>query len=143
MAEIPVAKNHDVGYAIRDKSGQSAALACTHIYDDNPGPPALAPMAQPQLYAQIEYGQRPAAQARDSSETRAGPRHCDQLMRWQNRAHALGVNGEILPRHAKGQIALRTACGRRRNRRIGCCHTALIGVPGGNERPLQPRRPSC
>ena len=50
MAEVPVAKNHDVRYAIGDKSGQAAALAYVHVYDDNPGPAALAPMAQPQLY---------------------------------------------------------------------------------------------
>jgi len=68
MAKIPVAKNHDVRHAIRDKSGQAPALACTHVYYDDPGPVALARMAQPQLYTQIEYGQRLAAQARDSRE---------------------------------------------------------------------------
>ena len=47
MAKIPVAKNHDVRYAIRDKSGQAAALAYSHVYYDNPRPASLARVAQP------------------------------------------------------------------------------------------------
>jgi hypothetical protein len=113
VAQIPVAIHHDVGYAIRDKSGQvAAALAYDHLYYDNPGLVALAHMAQPQLYAQIEYGQRPVAQACDSSQARAGSWHRDQIMPWQDPAHASCVNGEILPCHAKSQIALESARGR-------------------------------
>jgi len=43
MAKIPVAINHDAGYAIRDKPGQVAAvLADNDLYYDNPGLAALA-----------------------------------------------------------------------------------------------------
>jgi len=48
VGKIPVAINHDVGYAIRDKSGQvAAALACDDLYYDNPRLAALAHLGQP------------------------------------------------------------------------------------------------
>lgn len=48
VGKIPIAINHDVGYAIRDKSGQvAAALACDDLYYYNPRLAALAHLGQP------------------------------------------------------------------------------------------------
>jgi hypothetical protein len=110
-AKIPLPVKHDIGYAVGDKSGQAPALAEADVYHDNPRLPAPARLWQTQFHMQIEYGQRLAAEACDSSERGAGSRYGHQITEWQNRAHTVCVDGEIPAGHAKRQIALETARG--------------------------------